>query len=289
MAEAHLDHVRNTTIEPSSDPLTGWIAPSPGIDRSSSTGAADGSGSAYWPTLRRSWPLRWGDVGLFVAGYIALTALFAGMGKLVTGALDGSLGELDRDIATSFEESRTPTMNDVSYWGSMMSETAVKIVLTGVVAAVMIAVWRRWNDALLVALALILEACIFLTVTLLVGRARPDVVRLDSSPVDSSFPSGHVAAAVVYGAFVLIVARHTTKRWPVIAAFCIAAAVSVIVAWARMYRGMHHLSDVVAGVMLGLLSLWVTWLVMRRAEQRNAEQRNADQRNAERRNRVDVP
>ena len=30
-----------------------------------------------------------------------------------------------------------------------------------------------------------------------------------------------------------------------------------------MYRGMHHLSDVVVGLLIGAISLWVTWLVVR--------------------------
>jgi len=131
------------------------------------------------------------------------------------------------------------------------------------VAAGMIAIWKRWNDALLVAITLVLEASIFLTVTLIVSRHRPDVTQLDSSPVDSSFPSGHVAAAVVYGAFAVIAARHTTKRRPVMLSVITASTVSIIVAWARLYRGMYHLSDVVAGALLGLASIWVTWRVIR--------------------------
>lgn len=220
--------------------------------------------------LRHSWPLAWRDLGTLAIAYAVITAVMVAVGALVVGPLDGSVGAADRRVARWFEDGRAPRLDELSYWGSMLSETAVKIVLTAVAAAVMIAVWRRWNDALLVAVALILEACIFLTVTLIVGRERPDVERLDSSPVDSSFPSGHVAAAVVYGAFAIIVARHTVKRWPRMLAVVIAAAVSAIVAWARMYRGMHHLSDVLAGVVLGLVSIWVTWQVMRRAELRDA-------------------
>lgn len=221
-----------------------------------------------WAGLRHSWPLAWRDLGTLAIAYAVITAVMVAVGALVVGPLDGSVGATDRRVARWFEDGRTPRLDDLSYWGSMLSETAVKIALTAIAAAVMIAVWRRWNDALLVAVALILEACIFLTVTLIVGRQRPDVVRLDSSPVDSSFPSGHVAAAVVYGAFAIIVARHTAKRWPRVLAVVIAAAVSAIVAWARMYRGMHHLSDVLAGIVLGLVSIWVTWQVMRRAELR---------------------
>ncbi len=221
-----------------------------------------------WSELRGSWPLTWRDLGMLAAAYVAITAVLVAIGALVVGPFDGSIGATDRRVARWFEAGRTPRLDDLSYWGSMMSETAVKIVLTAIAATVMIAVWRRWNDALLVAVALVLEACIFLTVTLIVGRHRPDVTRLDSSPVDSSFPSGHVAAAVVYGAFALIVARHTARRWPVVVAVLTAAVVSAIVGWSRMYRGMHHLSDVVAGVVLGVVSIWVTWRVMRRAEGR---------------------
>jgi membrane-associated phospholipid phosphatase len=218
--------------------------------------------------LRQRWPLTWRDVGVLAAASVAIAAVLVGIGKLITGPLDGSVGDIDRRVARWFADGRTSGLDDLSYWGSMLSETAVKVVVTAVVAAVMIAVWKRWNDALLVAVALILEACVFLSVTLLVGRHRPDVTQLDSSPVDSSFPSGHAAAAVVYGSFAIIVARHTTRRWPVALAVAVATAVSFIVAWARMYRGMHHLSDVLGGVVLGLVSIWVTWRVMARADER---------------------
>ncbi len=31
-----------------------------------------------------------------------------------------------------------------------------------------------------------------------------------------------------------------------------------------MYRGMHNLSDVVVGLLVGIVSLWLTWMVVRR-------------------------
>lgn len=240
-------------------------------DRHDHPGRHDGmtTGAAHpWRALMHRWPLEWRDLGAFALAFALLTAIFTGLGRLVVGPLDGSVGAYDRDTAERFVEGRTPRLDDVSYWGSMLAETGVKIVVTAIVIAVMIAVWKRWEDPLLVASALILEACVFITVTYLVGRARPDVPRLDSSPVDSSFPSGHVAAAVVYGAFAIIVARHARRHWPVVLAIAITVAVSLTVAWARMYRGMHHVSDVVAGVLLGLSSLAATWWIVHRAEQR---------------------
>jgi undecaprenyl-diphosphatase len=44
------------------------------------------------------------------------------------------------------------------------------------------------------------------------------------------------------------------------------ALIPIVVALSRMYRGMHFLSDVVAGVLLGAASLWVTWRILWAAE-----------------------
>ena len=217
----------------------------------------------------RAWPLEWRDLGWFVAAYVALTGVLAAVGKLIVGPLDGSVGDRDRELARWFVDHRTPRLDGWSHWGSMLSETAVKIVVTAIAVTAMVAIWKRWNEALLVGGALIFEASVFLTTTLIVGRHRPPVAKLKDSPVDSSFPSGHVAAAVVYGAFAIIVARHTARRWPVVLTVALSAAVAAAVGWARLYRGMHHLSDVIAGVLLGLVSVAITWLIVRGAERRH--------------------
>jgi undecaprenyl-diphosphatase len=42
--------------------------------------------------------------------------------------------------------------------------------------------------------AMVGEVTIFLTITAIVSRPRPDVARLDGAPPTSSFPSGHTFA-----------------------------------------------------------------------------------------------
>jgi undecaprenyl-diphosphatase len=140
----------------------------------------------------------------------------------------------------------------------MLAETAPKIVVTAILAIVMVRWWKRWFEAVVVAVALILEASAFLAITLIVGRGRPDVERLDSSPIGSSFPSGHTAAAVVYGTLAVIVFWHTRHALARVAVVVVCTLVPVVVGLARMYRGMHHVSDVVAGALLGLVCLVVT-------------------------------
>jgi undecaprenyl-diphosphatase len=101
-----------------------------------------------------------------------------------------------------------------------------------------------------------------------VGRPRPAVPRLDGSPVDSSFPSGHAAAATCYAAMAVVVFWHTRARvWRTVAVV-LAVLVPVIVGVARMYRGMHHLTDVAGGIVLGAATVTITVLVVTRAEAR---------------------
>ena len=88
----------------------------------------------------------------------------------------------------------------------------------------------------------------------LVARARPVPARmiartLEAHPaVTYSFPSGHAATAV---AGALGVSRILPQaRW----GFWIVAA---LIAYSRVYLGVHHPSDVAGGALLGLACAWL--------------------------------
>ena len=103
------------------------------------------------------------------------------------------------------------------------------------------------------ALAVILEFTTFLAVGALIGRARPDVETLHSVPSTPSFPSGHVAAAfVLYGSLVLVAGslRSIPRSW-----WLAPLAIALSVAAARVYEGVHHPTDVAAGLVLGVGAL----------------------------------
>jgi undecaprenyl-diphosphatase len=126
-------------------------------------------------------------------------------------------------------------------------------------------VWKRWLEPLVVCVALILEALTFITVTTLVGRPRPDVPHLDTSPVGSSYPSGHTGAAVAYSAIVVVLLWHTRRRWIRVLSIAVVAILPVLVGLARLYRGMHFFTDVVFGALLGGASVIAAVTVLTRA------------------------
>jgi undecaprenyl-diphosphatase len=160
-------------------------------------------------------------------------------------------------------DERTDGWTSMSWWGSGLAESFVKIAAAAALSAFFLWKFRRWSEATLLVGALVLEVMIFTTSSFVVDRARPGVPKLDTIPPTSSFPSGHAAAAVAfYGALAIIVFWHTRHR--VARAVVVGAAIvfPLIVGASRMYRGMHHLSDVIVGFVVGGVALWVTYLVV---------------------------
>lgn len=219
--------------------------------------------------LRDTWIIRKPEAMVLAAIYVAMTAAWLAVGWLLTHPLkDTWIVHNDRSVSEWFVEKRTPRWNSLSFIGSMMSDTMVKIAVTAVIAIVMLIVWKRWVEPLMVVVPLILEALCFITVTTMVGRPRPDVPHLDTSPVGSSYPSGHTAAAVAYSAIVIVIFWHTRRRWIRALTVAVAAIIPVCVALARLYRGMHFLTDVIFGALLGGASVIASYMVIRRAAER---------------------
>ena len=97
-----------------------------------------------------------------------------------------------------------------------------------------------------------------------------------------SFPSGHVAAAVVlYGLLAFLLTRRMRSAAGRAAVWTVAVMVPFVVATSRLYREMHHFSDVVAGALIGLGALAVAALVARHVADRPQPDRDEHDRDAE--------
>jgi undecaprenyl-diphosphatase len=87
---------------------------------------------------------------------------------------------------------------------------------------------------------------------------------LDGSLPTNSFPSGHVAASVAFYVGLFLVARwHTRRRAILVPVACLAVLAPLVVAVSRLYRGMHYLTDVLAGAALGAASILAVLFALR--------------------------
>jgi membrane-associated phospholipid phosphatase len=124
---------------------------------------------------------------------------------------------------------------------------------------------------------LFIEITVFLSVTFVVARPRPDVFRLNTTPATSSFPSGHTAAAtVLFVGIAVVVTWCTRNQLARVASWMLASVVVVMVGFGRVYRGLHHPTDVFVGALFGIACLACAALAVR-VTTRQLEAREANE------------
>lgn len=197
-----------------------------------------------------------------LAPTVLLWAALVGLGALIQGPLDGLPGEDAWSHAV--QRSRTATWDAVTMVWSRIGDTEVII---GVCVLVVALVWwrtGRWWVAVVPAIAISVQSTVFVLATWVIGRERPDVDQLDPAPPTSSFPSGHVGAATaLWLAFALMVQRIRTP-WQRLLLTAVCVLVPLLVGYARFYRGMHHASDCVVGLVNGAACAALAWGYLRR-------------------------
>ncbi|MDO5697647.1 MAG: phosphatase PAP2 family protein [Dermatophilus congolensis] len=195
-------------------------------------------------------------------GFVVWLLIVAGGWVLQNPLLTWADGE-DRYNA-QMQAGRTPLWDSVTSYWSRIGNTEIII---GTCVIVVALVWWRtkaWWFAIIPGIAIALQSTIFVIATNVVDRPRPDVPRLDPAPPTSSFPSGHVGASVaLYTAF-LLMAQSIETPWlrRLISAVCI--VMPLLVVYARLYRGMHHVTDVIVGILNGLVCAFLAWFYLRR-------------------------
>jgi undecaprenyl-diphosphatase len=124
-------------------------------------------------------------------------------------------------------------------------------------------VWLGWRRrprlALFVAVTAIGSSLLNNLVKRLVDRARPVLPRPVSVAHGFGFPSGHAQAAVVgYGILLVIFLPMLHGALRIVAA-CGALLMIVAIGFSRIALGVHYLSDVLAGYVLG--AAWLAAMV----------------------------
>ena len=201
---------------------------------------------------------------VMLSGLALIAAVSIGAGMLVTHVIEsGGVGAADEHVVVWLAAHRTPGRTDASLIGSIIAGGVVLPIVAGALALAA-AVFRKWRLVAFFVFALAVESATYRLTTLAVHSHRPRVHRLESLPVNASYPSGHTAAAIaVYGGLALLITSRFTNVSVRIGVWLLAAAVVAFVAAARMYRGMHHPLDVGGGIVVGIAALCVLVLACR--------------------------
>ncbi|MGH3471209.1 MAG: diacylglycerol kinase family protein [Nocardioidaceae bacterium] len=188
-------------------------------------------------------------VGSLLLPLAVLTALVAaGFAPLLS---------LDRDVVDSWHASVAGTGWQHFFDG--VSAVGQPWVVRGVlllVAAVALVARRNRRIALWIVVTLVANAALWNALKVVVQRSRPDIPHQIAG---WSYPSGHASdIAAGMGLLLVITWQHVRRVWLRTALLVLWAATALLVGASRIFVGAHYPSDVVGGVLLGVVVVFVT-------------------------------
>lgn len=92
----------------------------------------------------------------------------------------------------------------------------------------------------------------------IINRTRPyevieGLILIGKKATDGSFPSGHTAASI---ASAVAMCRYLKKRWSVPLII-----LALMISFSRLYIGIHYPSDVLVGLLDGILLAVIAWVI----------------------------
>lgn len=206
------------------------------------------------------------EVGVYLAIGFALSfaalAGFLALAHLVAGA---GLQRTDVAVLRWLRDREGPVLDLLALLGTALgSGIAAYLVLA--VAAILLWRERHHFSALLLLVTLVGARSLIGLLKEFYDRPRPglfgDEIRAlgmtFAYPESASFPSGHAITAVaVFGTLAYLVARLETSRSQRRMTLIGALLLIVLIGFSRMYFAVHFPSDVVAGMLAGLV--WATF------------------------------
>ena len=192
-------------------------------------------------------------VGVFVlAGAtlaIAGTVAFTHVANWVS---EGETQQFDERVLRWLGANRTTILDGVIVEVTMLGTGTVVMVMVAV-AGLFLWLTRHRYSAVLLLVATLGGIVLNNVLKLAFSRPRPQVVEWGTHAMSSSFPSGHaMSAAIVYGTVAYLAARLQKQWWARALTLLVALVLIVLIAFSRLYLGVHYPSDVLAGAVIGL-------------------------------------
>ena len=199
-----------------------------------------------------------------------LWAFFLLIGTIEDFITSSSIVATDVRIENLLAAFRGPVLNKVFLWLTFFGQWQLIIIFSIIIAAILWLIKKRvyiWPFAITLFGN---ETFVFLAKKMF-HRPRPEVgLYVEHS---FSFPSGHAAIAVAFYGFLAYILISLTKKWSKKINIAFASAVIILlIGFSRLYLGMHFLSDVWSGYLLGFL--WIIagislteWLISKQKSQ----------------------
>lgn len=228
------------------------------------------------PTSQKRW-FEFLSLSLLLGLAAAIGALIF-FSWLTDEVLEGDSQQFDEVTRAAVHQLASPVMTALMRALSFVGSTIVLAI--GTTIAVIVFATRKWGrEAKLFAATMIGGSLLNVTLKLTFKRARPTPFFDLTPPETYSFPSGHsLMSACFFGALAAILTAHTKSKRLRAIIWTICAAMFLSIGFSRIYLGVHHTTDVIAGFAAALI--WI--LVVRFVEMQLARRKRRKAANSRR-------
>jgi membrane-associated phospholipid phosphatase len=216
-----------------------------------------------WPLLRRLPAYEVAGAAL-LAGSAAVAGLAAGFTAVLEDVLEGDgIAGVDQPttgwVAAHRDLWLTKALRVITAIGDPIPLAA----LAALCCAAVVWRYRSWLPAALALGGVGGIALVILVAKALVIRDRPHISFAVLAEDGYSFPSGHAAGATAIALFsAWMLTRWLITSWPArVIVWSVATGLAVVIGFSRVYLGVHFVSDVVAGWLLGMSWAGIVMLV----------------------------
>jgi undecaprenyl-diphosphatase len=182
-----------------------------------------------------------------IAGFLAATAALVLFAWLATQVFRQSTIEFDAAVRAQVHAWASPALTSFFRVLTLFGSERILVPLGAVVVWRLAAAGRKRAAILFVVAALGGEALENI-LKLLFRRERPEALFGYLAPSTYSFPSGHAMISVTfYGVLAALIAPQLATSSARAAVWAAATAAAALIGVSRVYLGVHHPSDVLAG------------------------------------------
>lgn len=190
-----------------------------------------------------------------LVGLVAVVALAVGFTEVLDDVLEGDgIAVIDHPVTSWLATHRdlwlTTVLRAVTHAGGPLFLAALALPIS------FAAGWRcgSWRPVVLALVAGAGVPLILFTGKLLIGRQRPPLPYALVDADGYSFPSGHATGT----AAIMVISAWLLTRWLIpwwagrVAVWAVAIGATFVIGFSRVYLGVHYLSDVLSGWLLGM-------------------------------------
>lgn len=177
------------------------------------------------------------------------------------------LDRLDQPVARWGYDATSGHAGRSSWWVAVAAYGQPMVLRAALVLLALFLAWRRRRALALWLVGIVVaENVIAPSTKHVLSRPRPEWLQPIAVEHSLSFPSGHAAMAGTFAAAVVLTAfAAMSAGWSRKFVVLLALVVYVVISVDRIFLGVHYLSDVVAGNLLGLCIALAGWLVLLRS------------------------